>query len=333
LRALDRREDTPGFVQTVHKTAYAAIDPTRPGLSAAGKTVVVTGGATGIGCGIARHFAAAGASTIVLVARRANTLEEAAKAISKSYPNTEVLTYAVDISNNESVGNMFASAVNAAQTHAVDILVTSAAYVNPPGTVVELDPSFIETCFSTNLMGNLNLVRHFLRVPSSHKKTVLDVSSSSMHHIPPALSAYGASKGAFTYSKWTCNLTVERLDEPVVIKNLKAPWEFCWLYSTMIVMRHLQAENPDIRVHSFHPGTVLTPASMTFGITKEMFAPIEDDVSLPGGFAVWLASPEAEFTKGRYLLSKWDVEDLIKNKHIFEKDPTFSTVELRLWRL
>ncbi|XP_014556025.1 hypothetical protein COCVIDRAFT_100819 [Bipolaris victoriae FI3] len=295
LHTLDRRLDTPSFVQTVHRTTYRAIDPARSDLSASGKTVVVTGGATGIGFGIAQHFAAAEASTIVLVARRANTLEEAAKAISQSYPKTQVLTYSVDIMDSKSVGNMFASAVDAAKTHAADILVTSAAYIHPPNTVVGIDPPFFETCFSTNVFGNMNLVRHFLRVPSSHKKTVIDVSSSASHRINPAISAYGASKGAFTF-----------------------------------LMRHLQSENPDIRVHSFQPGTVFTPASQGFGVTKEMFEPIADDVSLPGSFAVWLASPEAEFTKGRFLHSKWDVEDLVKNKHVFVEDPTFSTVELRL---
>jgi len=33
-------------------------------------------------------------------------------------------------------------------------------------------------------------------------------------------------------------------------------------------------------------------------------------VSLPGNFAVWLASPEAAFTKGKYLWANWDVEEL-----------------------
>lgn len=95
-------------------------------------------------------------------------------------------------------------------------------------------------------------------------------------------------------------------------------------------MRHLQAENPDIRVHSFQPGIVFTPASQRVGVTEEMFERIADDLSLPCAFAVWLASLEAKFTKGRFLHSEWDVEDLVRNKHISENDSKFSTVELRL---
>ena len=33
-------------------------------------------------------------------------------------------------------------------------------------------------------------------------------------------------------------------------------------------------------------------------------------MSLPAGFAVWLATPRADFTNGRFLWAHWDVEEL-----------------------
>ena len=33
-------------------------------------------------------------------------------------------------------------------------------------------------------------------------------------------------------------------------------------------------------------------------------------VSLPAGFNVWLASPEARFLKGKFLWANWDVDEL-----------------------
>ncbi len=71
------------FTKIWHNQPYAAIDPTQPKLSAKGKFVVVTGGATGIGKAIAVAFAQAGAKTIAILARRLEKLEIAAAEISK----------------------------------------------------------------------------------------------------------------------------------------------------------------------------------------------------------------------------------------------------------
>ncbi|PNP46495.1 hypothetical protein THARTR1_10729 [Trichoderma harzianum] len=52
-----------------HKTSYPAISPSRPALSQAGRTVLITGGSGGIGYGIALAFAAAGAARVIIVGR------------------------------------------------------------------------------------------------------------------------------------------------------------------------------------------------------------------------------------------------------------------------
>lgn len=35
---------------------------------------------------------------------------------------------------------------------------------------------------------------------------------------------------------------------------------------------------------------------------------------LPGAFAVWVSSPEAHFLHGRYVESKWDVEEMMNGE-------------------
>ena len=46
---------------------------------------------------------------------------------------------------------------------------------------------------------------------------------------------------------------------------------------------------------------------------------ISDDVSLPGGFNVWLASDEARFLKGKFVWANWDVDELkVRRKEIEE---------------
>lgn len=50
-------QDGSTFTKTIHKTTYPTIDPARPELSQAGRTVVITGGSAGIGFAIAQGFA------------------------------------------------------------------------------------------------------------------------------------------------------------------------------------------------------------------------------------------------------------------------------------
>ena len=50
--------------------------------------------------------------------------------------------------------------------------------------------------------------------------------------------------------------------------------------------------------------------------------------NLPGQFAVWLASQEADFLKGRFVWSNWDVDELIELKDKVAADPTFLTIGL-----
>lgn len=62
---------------------YEAISPSRPELSQAGKTVVVTGGNSGIGYSIARGFIQASAKHVIILGRRQDVVKSAAEKLSK----------------------------------------------------------------------------------------------------------------------------------------------------------------------------------------------------------------------------------------------------------
>jgi NAD(P)-dependent dehydrogenase (short-subunit alcohol dehydrogenase family) len=77
----------------------------------------------------------------------------------------------------------------------------------------------------------------------------------------------------------------------------------------------LQAEHPEVRVASFHPGVLETE----MGVKSQM--PVSrDEMSLPSGFAVWLASPGAEWVGGRFFWAHWDVEELALMKDGIVRD-------------
>ncbi|KAF2220375.1 hypothetical protein BDZ85DRAFT_303780 [Elsinoe ampelina] len=82
-----------------------------------------------------------------------------------------------------------------------------------------------------------------------------------------------------------------------------------WVYSalklaTIKMFDYLQVENPDLNVYNIQPGVVDTDLNNVSDF------PGEDDVNLPGQFNVWLASPEADFLKGKFVWCNWDVDEL-----------------------
>jgi hypothetical protein len=50
-------------------------------------------------------------------------------------------------------------------------------------------------------------------------------------------------------------------------------------------------------------------------------------VELAGQFVVWLASKQVEFAKGKLAFAKWAVENLVRNKEVFESDGKSATVQ------
>ncbi|KAL1864922.1 hypothetical protein VTK73DRAFT_5608 [Phialemonium thermophilum] len=59
-------------------------------------------------------------------------------------------------------------------------------------------------------------------------------------------------------------------------------------------------------------------------------AEMQDHVSLPASFIVWLASPEARFLRGKFLWANWDVDELKARAAEMEKSPLL-TIGLNGW--
>lgn len=317
-------------VKTLHRSMYPAIDPTNPANSAAGKTIAISGGGSGIGYAIARGFCKAGASTVILLGRRQAVLDEASTNLHADY-GTTIWTYSLDVRDTSATNSTFASirerlrTASKDETADIDVLVANAAVLDQGEVSLEFDPAVIANAFTTNVFGVANLARAFLApelpaVPNpgwkpgvdpigtrketsavrapGRPKVLLEVSSAAAHLLFPGQAVYGTTKLASTH-----------------------------------FLRHLQAEldrmeGQPVRVHSFHPGAIFTPGVLALGVTEEVMA--GDDISLPEGFAVWLASPAAAFLKGRLAWSAWDVPELLELKGKFEEDPEFCTVSLKL---
>jgi len=288
----------PNFVtsltKTFHHSPYPAISPSLPKLSVAGKAVLVTGGATGIGFSIASAFASAGASHIILVARREESLQKAKEELSALAPKTHVHTYAASVSDDTRIPEVFADARKAVGGD-IDILVSCAGVANSQAETLKLPFPEVWQCFETNVKGALNVVHEFIVNAQDKNKNriIIDVSSASAHLALPKQSPYCASKAAFT---------------------------------SMLRQIYIENKASGLRTYSFHPGGVLTQMARGFGYSE---GDAEwDDVNLPGHFCVWLASEEAAFLAGRFLWASWDVEELQAMEKEFEHDPELCTLGL-----
>ncbi|MCJ1255952.1 hypothetical protein MMC24_003771 [Lignoscripta atroalba] len=268
---------TQSFTKTFHKKPYPAISPTQPSLSVAGRTVLITGGSQGIGLAITNAYAAAGASHIIVVARREGPLAETKKSIEHAYPSTTVHTYAATITEPDKIQSVFSSVRS--EIGEPDILILCAGFVNRRSPALATPLTEIRQCYEINVIANMNIVHNFLSPQAStkdeeeKKKIIINISTAAAHMYSPGIGAYGASKGAFVQ-----------------------------------MLAHIQNETPGLRVHDLQPGMVYTQMVRDSGF-GENDAPW-DNVDLPGQTALWLASPEAAFLAGRFVWSNWDVEEL-----------------------
>lgn len=116
-----------------------------------GKTVIITGGGTGLGKSIAKYLAELGAN-IVITSRREEVINEAAEEIRKE-TNAEVLAVAGDVRIIEQVENVLNKAVE--KFGRVDVLLNNAAgnFVSP---TEKLSHRAFESVIGIVLQGTIN---------------------------------------------------------------------------------------------------------------------------------------------------------------------------------
>ncbi|RYP11255.1 hypothetical protein DL765_007835 [Monosporascus sp. GIB2] len=187
----------PSLTKVWHSEPYPAILPSRPELSAKGKTVVITGGGTGIGAGIARTFAAAGSTKIAIMSRTEKNLIMTKQAIEAEFPETEVLVVVADITSMVQVDEGF-NKINQAFGK-IHVFVSNAAFLPTPKAILGPDFEIQDwwTAFSTNVLGVLHSVKGFVK-HAAEGACVLHISTC-ISHIPPleaGQSGYAASKAA-----------------------------------------------------------------------------------------------------------------------------------------
>ena len=158
-----------------------------------GRTVIVTGGTKGIGKGIARVFAGAGAN-VLIVGRQAETGRAAADELNAA-GSGEVTFLAADVADPQACERMAAEAVE--RFGGIDVLCANAG-VFPDRRLSDMTAEDIDAIFAVNVKGVMLSVKACLDGlgRSGHGRVIVTSSITGPFTGFPGWSHYGATKAA-----------------------------------------------------------------------------------------------------------------------------------------
>jgi len=240
----------------------------------AGKVAVVTGASKGIGAGIAKALAAAGAAVVVNYASSKDGAERVVAAIQEN--GGKAIAVQGDVSKAADVQRLFAETKAAFGT--LDVLVNNAGVYQfaPLEAVTEAE---FHREFNTNVLGVLLATQEALKYFGPEGGSVINIGSTASRITPPMSSVYTATKGA-----------VDAI--------------------TQVLAKELGPRK--IRVNAINPGGVETEGTHTAGIIGSDFAnqmvaqtPLgrlgqPEDIA---PIAVFLASADSGWLTGELLLA------------------------------
>jgi 3-oxoacyl-[acyl-carrier protein] reductase len=156
-----------------------------------GKVALVTGASKGIGAGIAKGLAAAGASVVVNYATDRGGAEAVVAAIAAE--GGRAIAVQGDVSRSADVAQLFAETKRA--YGALDVLVNNAA-VYKFGPLESVTEEEFHREFNTNVLGPILMVREAVNSFGPRGGSVINIGSTASQLTLPNLSIYTATKGA-----------------------------------------------------------------------------------------------------------------------------------------
>jgi len=156
-----------------------------------GKVALVTGASKGIGAGIAKGLAAAGASVAVNYASDRGGAEAVAAAITAA--GGRAIVVPGDVSKSADVARLFVQ--TKAAYGALDVLVNNAA-VYQSGPLEAMTEEEFHREFNTNVLGPLLMIREAVKYFGPRGGSIINIGSVASHLTPPNFSIYSATKGA-----------------------------------------------------------------------------------------------------------------------------------------
>ncbi|HLJ54542.1 MAG TPA: glucose 1-dehydrogenase [Chthonomonadaceae bacterium] len=198
-----------------------------------GKVAVVTGASKGIGAGIAKALAKAGARVVVNYASSGAGADRVVAEIADA--GGKAVAVQADVSRSADVKRLFEAAIQAFGR--LDVLVNNAA-VYSFAPLEDITEGEFQRQFGTNVLGLLLATQEAVRHFGPEGGSVINIGSMVTTATPPATAVYSGTKGA-----------VDTI--------------------TRVLAKELGPRN--IRVNSINPGGVETEGSISAGVVGSDF--------------------------------------------------------------
>jgi NAD(P)-dependent dehydrogenase (short-subunit alcohol dehydrogenase family) len=182
-------------------------------MSLAGKTVLVTGAARGIGAELARQAAAAGAR-VALLGLEPEKLAPLAAELGEPHTWAEC-----DVTDQDAMDAAVAQTIEA--HGGIDVVVANAGIANH-GTVAVSPPSAVAKVIEVNLVGVVRTVTSTLSAVTARRGHYLLVSSAAAFTILPGMTAYSASKAGV--EQFANGLRLEMAHKGVTVGSAHPIW-------------------------------------------------------------------------------------------------------------
>jgi NAD(P)-dependent dehydrogenase (short-subunit alcohol dehydrogenase family) len=236
------------------------------------KVAVITGGASGIGGGIARGFADVGANVVIADINMETAEQTAAYVRSRG---REVVVVKCDVMHGEQIREMVAKAK--AQLGRIDILVNNVAGIRPTKFLEQSERS-LQRHLDINLMSYLSTTRAVAAemVAGGRGGNIINITSIEGTRAAPMFAVYAAAKAAMISLTRTLSL---ELAEHNIRVNAIAP-DIC--------------DTPGLRASGPH---FFTPAAIE---ARTRYVPLRRDGTVDdiAKAAIFLASPFSSYITG-----------------------------------
>lgn len=179
-----------------------------------GNTILITGGGSGIGRGLAEALHKLG-NQVIIAGRRQGHLTEVAKA------NPGMRWVELDIENPASVSAVAARLV--AEYPKLNVLINNAGIMQIDDVSTAVDEKLLVTTLTTNVMGPIRLTGALIEHLKRQGHAAVINNSSVLAFVPLAMTAvYSATKAAL--HSYTMSLRYKLKGTPVKVLEIVPPW-------------------------------------------------------------------------------------------------------------